>query len=281
MYDEILSTIKTYPTSHLVYSSLSAFADMFEGELPGTWFVAALRPLGHSPEAIRQTLFRLTGRSVLTARRAGRAKYYRCSSSSRTEIHAGLEKIFLDQQRQWDGNWTLVHYAFADTDRIDRDRVRDMLKVMGFAPLGIGLFVHPRDQTELLEQSIREMGVESHVQIFRSARHGADDNPAFIRSLWDLNDLGERYRAFSTRFGKLSENRELMTGEKAFALRFHVVIEFLRVAWEDPDLPPDLLPGDWHGDQARLLARSLYRQCLPHAREYAASFLRNSTPMGK
>jgi len=280
MHDEIVSTIKTYPTSHLVYSSLAAFADLFEGELPGTWFVAALSPLGHSPEAIRQTLFRLTGRSVLKARRAGRAKYYRCSSSSRTEIHAGLEKIFRDPQRHWDGNWTLVHYTFADADRTDRDRVRDMLKAMGFAPLGIGLFVHPRDQTEPLEQSISEMGVESHVQIFRSTRRGTEDNPAFIRSLWNLDDLGERYRAFSTRFESLSRHRELMTGENAFALRFHVVIEFLRVAWDDPDLPPDLLPDHWHGDQARQLARNLYRQCLPHARKYAASLLRKTTPVG-
>jgi RND family efflux transporter MFP subunit len=197
-----------------------------------------------------------------------------------------LSARFADREWQWQGRVvrtdpsidvdSRVVYAVVE---VERPFVQEANSER--PPLGIGLFVHPRDQTELLEQSIREMGVESHVQIFRSARHGADDNPAFIRSLWDLNDLRERYRAFSTRFGKLSENRELMTGEKAFALRFHVVIEFLRVAWEDPDLPPDLLPGDWHGDQARLLARSLYRQCLPHAREYAASFLRNSTPMGK
>jgi phenylacetic acid degradation operon negative regulatory protein len=257
----------------LVYSSLSAFADLNAGELPGTWFVAALGPLGHSPEAIRQTLFRLTRKQVLIARQKGRSKYYRCSASTRAEIDVGLDKIFLDHRGHWDGNWTLVHYAFADAERVQRDQLRGVLKVMGFAALGIGLFIHPGDQTELLEQSIQDLDIDSCVQIFRSNRLHAGDDPAFIRSLWDLQDLSVRYLSFTKQFGMLTRSKDKMTGDMYFALRFMVVIEFLRVAWDDPCLPPALLPGDWQGDRARLLARKLYRQCLPQARDHAASFL--------
>ena len=273
MHDEILSTIKTYPTSHLVYSSLSAFADLNAGELPGTWFVAALGTLGHSPDAIRQTLFRLTRRQALIARQEGRSKYYRCSPSTRAEIDVGLDKIFLDPLGHWDGNWTLVHYAFADAERVQRDQLRDVLKVMGFAPLGIGLFIHPGNQTELLERPIQDLDMNSHVQIFRSKRQHAGDDPAFIKSLWDLEGLSVRYHAFTEQFEKLTRSKDTMTDDMCFALRFMVVIEFLRVAWDDPGLPPELLPGDWQGDRARLLARKLYRQWLPRARDHAASFL--------
>jgi phenylacetic acid degradation operon negative regulatory protein len=273
MHDEIMSTIKTYPTSHLVYSSLSAFADLNAGELPGTWFVAALGPLGHSPEAIRQTLFRLTRSQALIARQEGRSKYYRCTPSSRVEINVGLDKIFLDPVRPWDGNWTLVHYAFADAERVERDRLRNVLKIMGFAPLGIGLFIHPADQKEPLEQSIQDLHVGSHVHIFRSKRQHAGDDPAFIKSLWDLEGLSDRYQEFTERFESLARSKDKIMDEMYFAMRFVVVIEFLRIAWDDPCLPPELLPREWQGDRARLLARKLYRLCLPRARDHAASFL--------
>ncbi len=42
MYDDYLSSSKTYPTRHLVYSSLSVFAGLNAGELTGTWINAAL-----------------------------------------------------------------------------------------------------------------------------------------------------------------------------------------------------------------------------------------------
>ncbi|MEW5915509.1 MAG: PaaX family transcriptional regulator C-terminal domain-containing protein, partial [Gemmatimonadota bacterium] len=45
----------------------------------------------------------------------------------------------------------------------------------------------------------------------------------------------------------------------------------------DPELPKELLPNEWPGEECRELAASLYTQLLPAATRYAERLLQNVT----
>ena len=273
MRDEILSSNAGVTTSRFVYSSLAFFGSRQGGELPGPWFTRALTPLGIEEGAIRQTLWRMERKGSLLVRRDGRVNHYSASAPTVAILDAGTEKILSPVLSQWNGEWTLVYYQFDGDQRDARDQVRDVLMVEGFAALGPGLYIHPRDRATRILGAVDAMGLADHVQAFRGPRKGAGPDDRFARSLWDLSGIADRYRRFLDRFSTLGEQTDAIDPLEAFGLRFALVIEYLEVAWDDPELPPELLPDDWPGVTARRLAKELYEAWLPLALEYAETVL--------
>ena len=258
-------TVTDAPVSYSVYSAFSFYGARRGGELPGTWLVAALSALGHEVAAIRQTLYRMEGSRELVSRSSGRRKQYRLSPYARAEAEAGLAKIMERAPLAWDGRWTLVQFQTGTEDRIERERLRELLRVEGFAVTGIGLFIHPRDRSARLLRAAAEHRVSDLVEVFRALRLGGRDEKGFVARHWDLATLAGRYRGFLNRFRPLERESRRIPLEAAFLLRFAVVFDYLETAWDDPDLPAALLPARWPGVAARNLARRLYRSLLPRA----------------
>ena len=266
MIDEILSTVRDAPVSYLLYSALSFYGDRRGGEIAGTWFVAALETLGVDPAAVRQTLFRMERDEELVGRKIGRVKLYRASAYARAEIGAGVQKIFAPVEREWDGYWTVVLTQFPTDMRLERERVRSILQVEGFAPLGNGAYVHARDRSDRLRAALADLGVAEYVMAFRADKvHGISDRD-FALAHWDLDALRDDYAEFLAKFEPVaSRQASAFDLETHFALRFAVVLSFLEVAWKDPELPASMLPARWPGTKARALARRLYDRFLPGA----------------
>lgn len=269
---KLLAVVTDAPVSYLIYSSLSFYGDRRGGEIPGTWFVAALESLGVAPAAVRQTLFRMERDEELVTRKEGRVKWYRASPYARAEIGAGVQKIFDRADTGWDGYWTLVLTQFPNELRLQRERVRNILQVEGFAALGNGAYVHARDRAERLRNALDGAGVLAYVTVFRADKvHGTSDRD-FAHGHWDLDALGKEYSEFLRQFTPIADARiSTYSLETQFALRFAVVLAFLEIAWRDPELPTAMLPPRWPGTQARTLARKLYERFLPGALAFADS----------
>ncbi len=266
----------------LVHSCLAVHARAGRAELPGSWFVAALEPLGIAKAAVRQALFRMVNDGELFSRKEGRVRLYRPSAYSEASVAAGTEKIFGPRQASWDGEWTIVQYRFDGARRVDRDRVRDILEVEGFACLSRGLYIHPRDRTGRVLQAVARSGTARDVMVFRARRLGGEPDGPLVARLWDLRGLARRYRKLLATFeprGRRTSER--VAGAEAFAARLALAISFLEIAWDDPDLPAALLPNDWPGERARALVRSLYEKLLPAALAHGESILsRIAEPRG-
>jgi phenylacetic acid degradation operon negative regulatory protein len=272
---DLLSTIRSAPISQFIYSSLSFVGRARGGELPGMWFVCALTELGRDVAAIRQTLFRMEQEGELLTRKVGRSKFYRASPYAEAEIEAGLMKIFTPPRREWDGRWTLVTLALREpVQRVERERIVALLAVEGFALAGNDVYVHPRAAADRLVDALPS-ATRPHVIVIR----GALENPsaeAPLVALWHVQRLAVRYREVEARLRRVAAAvRRGITERDAFALRFAVVLEYLGVAWDDPDLPPQVLPDDWPGDRTRRLAAELYERlrgpALRHADRLLAS----------
>ncbi len=270
MHDAILSSVQRAPTSRFVYSSLGFFGSRRGGALPGPWFVQALGSIGIEEGAIRQTLYRMEKRGALDVRREGRTNLYAASPPTAAIIEAGTDKMLAPGPGAWDGEWSLVQYQFDADQRQARDHVRDILMVEGFTALAPGLYVHPRDRAGRVRQAVEGLGLGRHLQTFRGRRDGPEPDDRFARERWDLSGIAGRYRRFLDRFEPVAkEAPDSIDALEAFGLRFALVIEYLEVAWDDPELPPALLPEGWPGARARRLVKELYETLLPLAVEHA------------
>jgi len=277
MIDAFLSTVRDAPASYLIYSALSFYGDRRGGEVAGTWFVTALEALGVEAAAVRQTLFRMERDEELIGRKVGRMKLYRASPYARAEIGAGVQKIFAPVDMDWDGYWTLVLTQFPNDMRVERDRVRSILQVEGFAALGNGAYVHARDRADRLEQALADLGVSRFITAFRADRVHGSSARDFAYAHWDLDALREDYVDFLGRFRPLAA-RPLSAFAPAtqFGLRFAVVLGYLEIAWKDPELPLSMLSPQWPGVKARALARRLYERFLPGALAFGDSLVQPS-----
>jgi phenylacetic acid degradation operon negative regulatory protein len=258
-------TLARARASELVYSSLSFYARRRGGELGGVWIVDALAELGVESATTRKTLWRMERDGELVSRRAGRAKRYRATPLAWAEIESGTDKILRPLARTWDGRWTVVSYAFEARERVARERVRAVLAAEGFGAIGPGVFVHPRDRGGRIVVAADAQGMGDRLAAFRGRRLTAGTDADFARSVWELREPARRYRCFLEGYRPLARRARSLPPPTAFALRFAVVLDYLRAAWSDPELPPALLPRDWPGPEARTLARDLYRALLPAA----------------
>jgi phenylacetic acid degradation operon negative regulatory protein len=256
----------------LVYSSLAAFGSRRGGALPGTWFLTALAPLGHSEAALRQTLRRMELAGELHSERVGRHKLYRLTPIAAEAVAAGAEKIHQDPPRAWDGRWSACIYQFASDDRARRDRLRDLLEVEGFAQIARGVMVHVRDKTARVAKAIAAMRPRPDVTLLRGASLVDERDDRLVARLWNTRDLARRYRRVLCRHGAPLPQR--LEPARAFARRFALVVDFLDVAWDDPELPPELLPSDWPGDEARRIVRCRYDELLSGAIQHGDAVLR-------
>ena len=85
--------------------------------------------------------------------------------------------------------------------------------------------------------------------------------PANPGQFWNLEATAANYQALIERFSTLRV--ALDRGDKlrpldAIATRTLLVHDWRRAVLHDPGLPEDLLPGDWPGETARMVAKSIY-----------------------
>ena len=264
--DEILSTIASYPVDRLIYSSFGFYGRRRGGELPGVWFAEALSHVGAASPTVRKALLRMEKADVLQARKTGRHKIYSPSPYSQASIDAGAEKLMAPSDQEWSGEWTLVHARFDGDRRLDREQVRTVLRSEGFAPLGPGVYIHPRVRADRLLNALRARELSRFVTVIRGRVEGQD--PAELAAeAWDLEALARGYRQLIDRYEPLlaGDFDTRWSGAAGFALKFAVVLDYLEVAWNDPDLPRHVLPPRWPGYRTRRLVGALNARLLPLA----------------
>ena len=265
-----MSTLREAPVSDFVYSSLSFFAPLHDGRLPARWFTESLGALGIEEQAVRQTLFRLERGGVLVGSRQGRMKWYAAASATEGILAAGRARVSTPSADEWDGNWTIVHFRIGEDDRERRDRIRDLLLVEGFAALGPGMYVQARDRSAVILAGAEALGVADRVRVFRGPMIGGQPTERFVLDLWDLAALGSRYRRFVKRYQPIAAApASRWSPREAFALRFAFMFEFFRITWDDPALPPMLLPAEWPGERARAIAFRLTEKLRARAIAFA------------
>lgn len=230
--------------------------------------VEAMRPFGVSEALARTSALRLTYDGWLKTERVGKKSFYLMAEGYLQRFQDYHERVYGAPRRRWDGRWTIA-LALPETPAGgEYDKLRKALRWQGMGQLAPHVFIRPAADPQSLRHVIDDHQATGRVALFESS--APDAAAPLLRQValraWDLAAIGRDYEAFTRKFEPLDEapdgGCEALSPATAFALRTLLIHDWRRIALKDPQLPGGLLPADWAGHAAFVLARDLYRGLL-------------------
>jgi phenylacetic acid degradation operon negative regulatory protein len=230
----------------------------------GVWLqalIGSLRLLGFTPSAARQAVVRSTREGWLQGERIGRRSRMTLTPGSAELLRDGARRIYeFGRPIGWDGRWLLLVLRVPEQRRELRHRLTTQLAWAGFGSLGGGLWITPHADRE------HQVQPEPPAQLlsFRAELGALGDTANVIAEAWDLPGLREHYDQFLADFGGPEPDEPAAV----FAAQTALVHAWRRFPFIDPDLPDDLLPGDWPRPRAYALFRERHERWAPAAQEH-------------
>lgn len=240
--------------------------------LPSAAIVALLGESGVTNAGARTAISRLARRGVLESERDGRHTHYRLTAAAASDLSTGGAWIasFGSRAEPWDEWWTLVAFSIPQGESTQRRLLRGQLRWLGFAPLYDGLWVSP----DVLNPTVKDrLGAVSGgaISVFR-ARHiempiATDRNPI---EAWDVAAIARQYDAFLGHWQPLLKRvrQGTVTGAAAVRTRTEIMDTYRRFPILDPQLPVQLMPGDWPRSRAREAFVAVYDGLAEPAEEH-------------
>jgi phenylacetic acid degradation operon negative regulatory protein len=214
--------------------------------------VGALDAMGYTAQAARQAVARSVRDSWLVSERRGRRARVTLTPPTAELLRSGAERIYrFGEPWEWDGQWLIVVLRVPEDRREVRHRLRTKLAWAGFGSLGGGVWLTPRveRQAEIKASILAEGDAEMTSFHGRIGRLG--DPRKVAAAAWELDTLLSHYQHFVATFSRLRPS----SPAAAFRAQTELVHAWRKFPFLDPDLPEDLLDGDW----PRLRAQSLFR----------------------
>ena len=232
--------------------------------------VAALATVGIAEKNARQAVARLADQGLLVGHRHGRLVRWELSGEGRSLLEEGTARIygFLTEPPTWDGRWLIVTFSVPEEQRGRRHQLRQRLAFAGFGFPGAGVAVCAHLEREAAASAaLRDLGVDDGAIVFRGEAGDLAGDAELVRRAWDLEGLAARYDAFMARFAALPAG----TDEATVGALIHLVHEWRRFPFVDPELPAELLAAGWPGHRARTLFDRRHGEWVAVARQWFAA----------
>jgi phenylacetic acid degradation operon negative regulatory protein len=213
--------------------------------------IAVCGAFGLPESTVRVATSRLRKDGWLTAARDGRETVYALTPHAVAMLDEGRTRIFQRAAGPWDGQWHMVIYQVPETDRPLREQLRRRLSWLGFGSLAPSVWVSPHDRTSQVREEFAGHP-SARLDIFRSRSAGAAADRDIASRAWDLPALDRDYTELLDRYRpRLDGYREGTIDDRAALVeRTHLISDYRRFPFRDPDLPPELLPAGWPGRAA-------------------------------
>ncbi|MGH9065938.1 MAG: PaaX family transcriptional regulator C-terminal domain-containing protein, partial [Acidimicrobiales bacterium] len=169
----------------------------------------------------------------------------------------------------WDGTYAGLLYEVPEAHRAFRDRLRRAAQLAGYGILRPGLLIAPTDRSAELAGVWDNPPPGAHV-LRASLGLSTGDASRVAAEVWGLDALAGRYRsAVATARAAVDQAaREPHAGRQALVTLAGILQPVYDVAADDPDLPRELLPPGWPGDQIGLAVGSALRTLGPAVAAY-------------
>ena len=252
------------------YHLLGLFTDYWfrtADRLPSAALITLLGDFGITPVSARAAIGRLARRGVLDVSRDGRRTLYRMTASAARALEQTQQRMteFGAASRGWDGLWTAVAFTLPDEQRELRTVIHARLRFLGYAAVYDGLWMSPHADHEQTVEVLEDIGVRNATILRSTVTHATGSgNPL---AAWDLDAIAVAYAEFITQFTPLLDRvrRGQVGSSEALVARTAVKDAWRELVSIDPELPANLLPGQWPGRQARSVFAQIYDSLGPLA----------------
>jgi phenylacetic acid degradation operon negative regulatory protein len=238
------------------------------GRAPVAVLVRLLAPLDIAAPAVRTSVSRMVRQGWLNPVRLAGGPGYILTPKAIRRIDDALARIYRTRDEGWDGRWHVLVLARVG-ERAARERLRNALAFLGYAPLDETTWIAPRMSPEVDGLLVAE---GARAERFTAEHDG--DSSGLVRRLWDLEGLARSYESGLSDADLLAaEAGPAPNDELAFAVRSRLLHEWRKFLFRDPGLPAALLPIDWPGVKAAAFFDSESRRLLPAAARFVDSAL--------
>ncbi len=191
-------------------------------------------------ESIKRALHSL-GKAGLV-KLSGRGDKFKARITKQGKKRLRAKIPFYDEERVWDKKLYLVTYDVAEHKRGDRELLRRYLRKIGCGMLQKSVWLTVYNPTGVLREFVEEKDLVGSVIVSclgEKGNVGQEDIKDLVARMFQLDELNERYLEYLKKYSR---------GKKFD--RMQAVFGFLSILEGDPQLPFELLPGDWVGDEA-------------------------------
>lgn len=189
-------------------------------------------------KSIKRSLFELQRKGLINTIQTN-LKEIDITASGRKRLDSILPQY--QKKRPWDKKIYLVTYDIPVTHNRARDAFREFLKKIGCGLLQESIWVTPYNPTRLVREFVEERKLEGTVLVSVLGKDGSIGGMSLnelIEAVYKLSELNDRYDVFLY---------ECKSREKSKA---ELAISYMSVLEDDPQLPFELLPDWWLGDEA-------------------------------
>lgn len=158
-----------------------------------------------------------------------------------------LESILpkYEKKIKWNGNWYIVAYDIPESKKWLRDILRNKLTDLGFGELHKSLYICPYNFLGDVEKIVNEYNLSGYTLLAISNKLGREPSQDLAERIWKLNEINEDYEKY------LWELKSKKLSPKEAIFKYLIILE------QDPQLPSELLPDDWKGDEAYKIYRKI------------------------
>jgi phenylacetic acid degradation operon negative regulatory protein len=226
-----------------------------EGKVRLAKLIELLAPFGVNERLVRTSVFRLARQGALEVARDGRYSAYGIAAPALSPIACA--------SAPWKKDWTLVMGWAGELGAADTASLRKRLWCAGFRLIAPGVLARPGNAAAALDPVLEQLGLQRKLWVCHmTALAGVSQRPLaeLVEAAWDLSPARARYQDLLDRFAPaLAQLRSTprLAPHQAFVLRTLLLCAWRRAQRHDPQLPPALLPRQWHGARAAVLCRKL------------------------
>lgn len=225
-----------------------------------------LKEMGKTERAIQAALSRLEKVGQIRRVNRGGEAFFSLTDEGRAQVPDSPHRL-KRKERRWDGRWYLVNFDIPEKDRRMRNLFRQYLVSLGCGRMQKSLWISPYNLSRSIESTINEMGLEKYVETFSAQHLGRSDGRTLASWIWKLEKVKGRYSEFIDHYNPLlsrlkREARAKGQETKLLRLKRKIEKDLAQILRDDPQLPDNLLPSDWKGEEAYRLFEECYRLIL-------------------
>ncbi len=239
-----------------------------------------MRAFGFEDQTSRQAIDRTAEAGWIECTRFGRQVRWELTGQGKEVIARGLERVLsLSVEPQpWTGRWLVVVVTVPASQRAARRRLYAALRWEGFGNPTPGLWLSPHvHRQDEARRIIERAGLVDSTFAFvgPSSAVGADD-ASLVRQAWNLDEVEQRYAQVLHDLGA----ERPAGGEELLLAHLRLINVGQHLPFLDPQLPTELLGGDWVGRRATRLFEQRRAEWGPAARAEWLDVVTRTSPTG-